>query len=181
MATADSPALPTQTTPPGGKEGPGGVWGRRLPAPGRGRDQGADGDGTGPGGSGDAVPEGPGELGSALGGADAVRGRPEDPHGQQYLRATCTGPGGGAEELLRLGVALEWPISGVGVLDLRHVGAVGAQCPEVADLVLRALRGGRGQGPWGHRIVPAMEPEPGEEAGTGGTRAHGRGRHFVAR
>ncbi len=98
--------------------------------------EGADGGGTGPGGSADAVPESAGEPGSALGGADAVRGRPADPDGQQYLRATCTGSGGGAEELLRLGFALEWPVGGDGVLDLRHVGDVGAQSPEVADVVL---------------------------------------------
>src|SRR5690349_20830476 len=118
MAAADSRALPTQPSPLGGRAGLGGVWGGGLlPAPGRGRDQGADGEGTGPGGSGDAVPESAGEPGSALGGADAVRGRPADPDGQQCLRTTCTGSGGGAEELLWLGLALEWPVGGGGVLD----------------------------------------------------------------
>ena len=68
MATADSRALPTQPPPVGGSEGLGGVWGGgRLPAPGRGRDEGADRDGTGPGGSGDALPEGPGEPGRRIG------------------------------------------------------------------------------------------------------------------
>src|SRR5664279_4323962 len=176
MAPADSRALPTQPPPVGGGDGLGGVWGGgRLPAPGRGRDEGAEGDGTGPGGSRDALPEDPGEPGDALGGADAVRRRPADPDGQQYLGTTCAGCGGGAEELLRLGFALEWPVGGGGVLDLRHVGAVGAQSPEVADVVLRALRGGRGQGSRGHPTVPAVEPEPGEKEGTGGARSDGRG------
>ena len=56
------------------------------------------------------------------------------------------GPGGGAEELLRLGVALERSTGGGVVLDLGHVVAVEAQSAEMADVVLRAMRGGRGQG-----------------------------------
>ena len=77
-----------------------------------------------------------------------------------------------AEELLRLGVALEWSTDGGVVLDLGHVGAVEAQSPEMADVVLRALRGGRGQGSAGRTIVLAVEPERREEEGTGGTRHH---------
>ena len=42
----------------------------------------ADGDGTGPSGSCDTLPESIGKLAGALGGAEAVRGRPADPDGQ---------------------------------------------------------------------------------------------------
>ncbi len=56
-------------------------------------------------------------------------------------------PCGGAEELLRLGFRMEWSTGGCVVLDLRHVGDVEAQSSEMADVVLRALRGGRRQGP----------------------------------
>ena len=54
-------------------------------------------------------------------------------------------PGGGAEELLRLGRGLERPAGGGAVLDLGHAVAVGAQSSEMADVVLRACAeaGGR--------------------------------------
>ena len=63
------------------------------------------------------------------------------------------------EELLRLGGGLEWPADGGGVLDLGHVVAMGAQSPEMADVVLRALCGGRGPGSGGRPIVLTMEVE----------------------
>ena len=126
--------------------------------------------GTGPGGSCDALPEGFGKPAGALGWADAVRGRPADPDGQQHLGTTCAGPGGGAEELLRLGFPMEWSTGGGVVLDLRHVVDVEAQSSEMADVVLRAMRGGRGQGPGEHPTILAVEPERREEEGTGGRR-----------
>src|SRR4051812_18334573 len=96
------------------------------------------------------MPEGVGGLARALGRADAVRGRRPDPDGQQRLGTTGAWPGGGAEELLWLGLALEWPAGSGVVLDLCHVVAVEAQSPEMAIVVLRAVRGGGGQGPGGY-------------------------------
>ena len=67
-------------------------------------------------------------------------------------------PGCGAEELLWLGFALEWP-AGVGdVLDLCHVVTVEDQSPAMADVVLRAVCDGRGPGPERYPAVLAVEP-----------------------
>ena len=77
-----------------------------------------------------------------------------------------------AQKNFSLGVALEWSTDGGAVLDLGHVGAVEAQSPEMADVVLRALCGGRGQGSGGRAIVLAVESERREEERTGGTRHH---------
>src|SRR5271166_4555137 len=113
MAAADSCALPAQRPPLGGAEGRGDVRGSRwLPAAGRGRDEDADGDRTDSGGPRDALPESSGKPARALGGTDAVRERPADPDGQQHFGTTCARPCGGAEELLRLRVALEWSTDG---------------------------------------------------------------------
>ena len=57
------------------------------------------------------------------------------------------------------GVALEWSTDGGVVLDLGHVGDVEAQSAEMADVVLRALCGGREQSPGRHPTVFTMEPE----------------------
>ena len=66
------------------------------------------------------------------------------------------------------GLAIRYPV----VLDLGHVGAVEAQSPEMANVVLRALCGGRGQGSGGRAIVLAVESERRAEERTGGTRHH---------
>ncbi len=124
---------------------------------------------TGPGRSRTTVPEGSGKPASAVGGADAVRGRPADPDGQQYLGTTGARPCGGSEELLRLGFPMEWSTRGRVVLDLRHIVAVEAESSEMADVVLRALRGGRGQGPGEHPTVLAVEPERREKEGVSPT------------
>ena len=42
---------------------------------------------------------------------------------------------------------MEWSTSGRVVLDLRHVVDVEAESSEMVDVVLRALRGGRGKVP----------------------------------
>src|SRR5271166_1506571 len=68
------------------------------------------------------------------------------------------------------GVALEWSTDGGVVLDLGHVGDVEAQSAEMADVVLRALCGGRGQSPGRHPTVFTMEPECREKEEPGGTR-----------
>ena len=120
-------------------------------------------------------------LQSALGGADAVRGRPADPDGQQHLGTTCARPCGGSEELLRLGFPMEWSTSGRVVLDLRHVVDVEAESSEMVDVVLRALRGGRGQGPGEHPTVLAVEPERREKEGVRERRTPSRGGHFIDR
>src|SRR5258705_12754963 len=129
MAAADSRALPMECPPLGGPEGCRGVRGSGWPpASSGGRDEGADGDRTGPVGSRHAVSEGIGKPERALGRADTVRGRPPDPDGQQRLGTTGARSGGGAEELLWLGFALERSVSGGVVLDLCHVVALEAQC-----------------------------------------------------
>src|SRR5208282_5217105 len=125
---------------------------------GRGRDEDAYGERTRPGRSCDALPEGFGKPAGALGWADAVCRRPAHPDGQQHLGTTCTGPGGGAEELLRLGIPMECSTGGGVVLDLRHVVDVEAQSSEMADVVLRAMRSSRGQGPGDHSTVLTVEP-----------------------
>ena len=66
-------------------------------------------------------------------------------------------PRGGAEELLWFGVAMEWPAGGSVVLDHCHTVAMEAQSAELAELVLRALRGG-GSGSGGYPTVLALEP-----------------------
>ena len=64
----------------------------RLPAAGRSRDEGGDGDGTGPDGSRAALPEGSGKPGGALGGADAVCGRPAIPMDNNTSERLAHGP-----------------------------------------------------------------------------------------
>jgi len=54
---------------------------------------------------------------------------------------------------------MEWSPGGGVVLDLRHAVDVEAQSSEMADVVLRALRGVRGQGPGEYPTVLAVEPE----------------------
>ena len=54
------------------------------------------------------------------------------------------------------------------VLDLCHVVALEAQSSEMADVVLRALRDGRGQGSGGYPTVLAVEPRCREKERTGG-------------
>ena len=71
-------------------------------------------------------------------------GRSADSDGQQRLGTACTRPGGGAEELLRLGSRMERPAGGGTVLDLGHTVDVEAQSSEMADVVLPALSGSRG-------------------------------------
>src|SRR5208337_3225563 len=176
MAAADSRALPAERQPVGGGEGLGGVRGSgRLPAAGRGRDENTDGDRTGPGGSCTNLPESSGKPAIALGRADAVRGCPADPDGQQRLRTTCARPCGGAEELLRFGFPMEWSSGGGVVLDLRHAVDVEAQSSEMADVVLRALRGVRGQGPGEYPTVLAVEPERRAKEGVRERRTPSRG------
>src|SRR5439155_2861145 len=70
----------------------------------------SDGHHEGPGGGGvvrsppaSAVPESAGEPPGTLDGVDALRRRPADPDGQQRLGAVLAWPGGGAQELLRVG------------------------------------------------------------------------------
>src|SRR5277367_1270879 len=160
MAAADSHALPLEPAAVGGETGLGGVQGSRwLPAPSRGPDAQANGSGTGPGGSCDTLSQGLGKFAGALGGADTVRRRSADSDGQQCLGTTWARPGVGAEELLRLGFGLERPVSGDGVLDLCHVVDAQAQPAKMADVVLRAMCGGRGKGSGGHPAVLALEPD----------------------
>ena len=54
---------------------------------------------------------------------------------------------------------MEWSPGGGVVLDPRHAVHVEAQSSEMADVVLRALRGIRGQGPGEYPTVLAVEPE----------------------
>ena len=54
-----------------------------------------------------------------------------------------------------------------------------AQSAEMADVVLRAMRGRRGQGSRGHPGVLALEPQRREEEGTEGHRPAGRRRHLL--
>ena len=106
---------------------------------------------------------------------------PRIPMDNNASERRAAGPGGGAEELLRLGIPMERSTGGGVVLDLCHVVDVEAQSSEMADVVLRAMRGGRGQGPGGHPAVLALEPERREEEGTEGIWPRSRGRHFLDR
>src|SRR4051794_27173330 len=56
-----------------------------------------------------------------------------------------------------------------------------AQSPEMADVVLRAVRAGRWPGPGGYRTVLAVEPGCRETEGTGGTGPSRERRHFLDR
>ena len=96
---------------------------------------------------------------------------PMDNNTSEQLARPC----GGSEELLRLGFPMEWSTSGRVVLDLRHVVDVEAESSEMADVVLRALRGGRGQDPGQHPTVLAVEPERREKEGVRERRTPSRG------
>src|SRR5271157_4760357 len=76
---------------------------------------------------------------------------------------------------------MEWSPGGGVVLDLRHVVDVEARSSQMADVVLRAMRGCRGQGPGEHPTILTVEPERGDEEGTGGTWPRSRIRHFLER
>src|SRR5207248_3560693 len=103
--------------------------------------------------------EGPGEFGGALDGVDGVRRTPRRADGQQHGRACGAGPGGGAEELLRLGGGLGGPAGGDVVLAVADVMPLGPEPAGVADRVLDRLRGsGRRSAPR-RGAVSAVESE----------------------
>src|SRR5438128_2291663 len=87
--------------------------------------------------------ESAGEFGGTLDGVDGVRRAPGGADGQQHGRAGRTGPGGGAEELLRLGGGLGGPVGGDDVLAVADAVPMGPEPAGVADGVLDGLRGSR--------------------------------------
>ena len=122
MAPADSPALPVERPQVGSDERLSSVPESRWPsAESCGRDEEADGDRTSPSEAFDTLPKGSGKLARTLGGIDTIRGRFTDPDGQQRLGTMRAGSGSGAEEFLRLRVAVERPTRGGGFFDLCHV------------------------------------------------------------
>ena len=126
--------------------------------------------GTGPARVAPGAAEGAGEPAAALVGADGVRRSPRSADGQQHGGAVRAWPGGGAEELLRLGGGLERPAGGDAVLAVPDAGVVGAQPAALADGVPDGVRGGGWPGPRPARGVVAVEPlggaTPGLVAGT---------------
>ena len=91
---------------------------------------------------------------------------PRIPMDNNASERRARGPAVARKNFYGSGAELERPAGGGGVLDLGHAIAVGAQSPEMADVVLRAVRGSRRPGAGGHRAVLAVEPRGGEEEGT---------------
>src|SRR5262249_10402137 len=137
---------------------PGGASGGRGDGPAAGR-------GTGPARLAPGAAEGAGELAAVLVGADGVRRSPRGANGQQYGRAVRARPGGGAEELLRLGVGLERPVGGDALLAVPDLGVRGAQPTSLAGGVPDGVCGVGWPGPREARGVVAVESHGGATPG----------------
>ena len=92
------------------------------------------------------VREGVAQPAQPLGWADAVRRGPRPADGQQSGRACAARPGGGAQELLWLGGAVERRIERVAVQPVPHAGTVADQPACLADRVSEGLCGRRRSG-----------------------------------
>ena len=90
---------------------------------------------------------------------------PDVPDGQQSHRTHAARPGGGAEELLRLGGAVERQVGGDALLLVRHAEAPRDQPAAMADRLLGSLRGGGRQDPEERRGLSAMEHVRGIQGG----------------
>src|SRR5262249_51265385 len=123
------------------------------------------GAGTGPARVAPGAAQGAGEPAPALDGADGVRRAPRGAAGQQHGGAVGARPGGGAEELLRLGGGRERSVGGDALLAVPDAGVVGAQPAPLADGVLVGVRRGRWPCPLPSRGITPVESVGGATPG----------------